>query len=88
MINIERCLVWDNTDVNSPSTFDPSLAVNFQMSRSIYDNKPATPDVTVNRFNSATVTFPLSGGRLIKTCDRKDKNNKRETYTGHYYEHK
>lgn len=47
---------WFGTIQNkSPSTFELSLAVNFQMSRSIYDNKPVTPDTTLNR--SDCITF-------------------------------
>lgn len=43
---IKLYVVWDSTEVKSPSTFEQSPAVNFQMSRSIDDNKPATQEVT------------------------------------------
>lgn len=41
-----------------------SLAVNFQMSRSIEDNKPNTPDMTLHQVSITLLTLPLSGRQL------------------------
>lgn len=77
---INQFLVWDSTGVKSPSTFERSLAVNFQMSRSIDDNKPATPDMTLNRFNS-----PAFWRAADKTCVQKDNVYQPEANVSRHY---